>query len=87
MQKELYKLVDSQNLNKNGIDLINQKIDKEIKLRDYVNEQNTKILTLVCFQFIFLGKKFWSLYQGHLRLNGWIQAIYLKAKRIAFWGK
>jgi len=31
---------------------INQKIDKEVKLRDYVTEQNGKILTLVTTSLI-----------------------------------
>lgn len=38
MQKEMYKLVDGQNSNKNGMETINHKIDKELKIRDYVTE-------------------------------------------------
>jgi len=52
LQKSIYLLNDGQNLNKNEMANINQKIDKDIKLRDYVTEQNGKILTLVTASLI-----------------------------------
>lgn len=38
MHKEMNKLVDGQNANKNNLESIHHKIDKEMKLRDYVTE-------------------------------------------------
>ena len=57
MQKSIYQLNDGQNSNKNEMTNINQKIDKEVKLRDYVTEQNGKILTLVTTSLIIFQEK------------------------------